>query len=382
MKKNDSIILKDAESNERVLGSKDFYEKSIYNSKENDFEIEGLVSESKLMESIIRTIRKLAPLDTCILLTGSSGVGKTLIAKHIHKKSKRKDKTFVEINCGAIPESLLESELFGYEDGAFTGANKGGKVGLIELADGGTLFLDEIGELPLNLQVKLLKVVQDKRITPVGSTKEKTVDFRLITATNRNIEEMVYEKKFREDLYYRINVVGLEIPDLKERKEDLYALIFAFLDKYNTLYNFDIKMSPEATKKLIAYDWPGNVRELENVMERSVLFCEGRMILEENLPICVQYKKTKTEERQLNNEHIQTVHTINDQIDELEEALKIYEGQTLKEILENVEKKIIYSALKKNKSTSGVAKSLGMSQPTAHRKISKYFSDEINYLQD
>ncbi len=231
----------------------------------------NIVAESKALKDIIKTVEKIAPFDTTILITGESGTGKEVIAKLIHKKSKRSNKPFIAVNCGAIPEDLLESELFGYKKGAFTGATSD-KKGLIEEADGGTLFLDEIGDLPLNLQVKLLRVLQEGDIKPLGASKPKKIDVRFIAATNKNLEKLVKEGKFREDLYYRLNVIHLEIPPLRKRKEDIIPLAKFFIKNVSAKYNIPPKMlSKRAEKQLLEYHWPGNVRELENIIERIML---------------------------------------------------------------------------------------------------------------
>jgi len=243
-----------------------------------DLLFEDIVAESKKMKEILETAKKVAPFDATVLITGESGTGKEVLAKFIHKNSKRKDKPFIAINCGAIPDELLEAELFGYKKGAFTGASSD-KKGLIEEADGGTILLDEIGDLPLNLQVKLLRLLQEGEIKPLGSSKTKKVDVRFIAATNQNLEQLVKEGKFREDLYYRLNVIKIHIPPLKERKEDILPLTKFFIKKYSMKYNIKPKtLSEKAISELLSYDWPGNVRELENTIERLVLMTSGDII--------------------------------------------------------------------------------------------------------
>lgn len=238
-----------------------------------------IVAESSSLKNILKTAEKIAPFDTTVLITGESGTGKEVLAKFIHKKSKRAKKPFITVNCGAIPEELLESELFGYKKGAFTGANTD-KKGLIEEADGGTLFLDEIGELPLNLQVKLLRVLQEGEIKPLGASKSKKVDVRFIAATNRNLEKLVKEGKFREDLFYRLNVIHIEIPPLRKRKEDIIPLAKFFIKKVSAKYNIPLKtLSKKAEKQLLEHSWPGNVRELENTIERIMLTKNSQTIL-------------------------------------------------------------------------------------------------------
>ncbi|MDA8212428.1 MAG: sigma 54-interacting transcriptional regulator [Clostridia bacterium] len=234
-------------------------------------EIDDLICESTEMRRVMEMVLRMGQVDSTILVTGESGVGKEVVAKLLHRVSKRQEGPFVVINCGAIPENLLESELFGYEKGSFTGANKEGKLGLLELAHKGTLFLDEIGELPLGLQVKLLRVIQEQKFFRLGGTTPVEVDVRFIAATNRDLKKMVTQKIFREDLFYRLNVVPIQIPPLRERRPDIVPLARFFLDKYNAKYQFNKKLLPEVLRWLEHYSWPGNVRELENVVERLLV---------------------------------------------------------------------------------------------------------------
>ncbi|MFW5856215.1 MAG: sigma 54-interacting transcriptional regulator, partial [Bacillota bacterium] len=230
-----------------------------------------IVAKSEAMKKLLDSARRVSKFDSTILITGESGTGKELISRYIHDNSLRKENSFIEVNCGAIPVELLESEMFGYKQGAFTGANKQGKEGLFKLADGGTLFLDEIGELPLNLQVKLLRAIQEQSILPVGAEEREPVDVRIIAATNCDLEEMVIEGEFREDLYYRLNVVPLYVPALRDRKADIPPLIKLFLQNLNQEYEQEKKISECAFNKLIEYDWYGNVRELKNIIERMFI---------------------------------------------------------------------------------------------------------------
>ncbi len=236
------------------------------------------------MEEIMATINQVADFDVNVLLLGASGVGKTMLAKEIHRQSRRCSGPFVDINCAAIPDTLLESELFGYEEGAFTGAGKGGKKGLVEMAEGGTLLLDEISEMPLTLQTKLLKTIQDKEIVRVGGTNGIPVDFRLLAATNRDLEQMAEEGTFRKDLYYRLNVVSLNIPPLKERHEDIVPLTRLFLKEFNEKYHKKKELHPKAMEALMEYDWPGNVRQLANVIERVAVTTDQDVITCQMLP--------------------------------------------------------------------------------------------------
>ena len=231
----------------------------------------SMVVHSQKMKDVLNTIEMVSKVSTTVLLLGESGVGKEMIAKTIHQLGNRRSKPFIAVNCGAIPENLLESELFGYVGGAFSGANKNGAPGKFELANEGIIFLDEIAELPLNLQVKLLRILQEKEVTPLGSSKPIHIDVQIIAATNQSLEKMVREGRFREDLYYRLNVVPIEIPSLRERTEEIPYLIYHFVGKYNTLYHRNINILPDAIDLLCIYDWPGNVRQLENTIERIVV---------------------------------------------------------------------------------------------------------------
>ena len=245
---------------------------------------EEMLGQSEEMRRVFRTIDKAAAYATTVLVTGESGTGKELVARALHQRSPRKDGPFVAVNCGAIPEALLESELFGHKRGAFTDASSD-KAGLFEEADGGTLFLDEIGELPQKLQVKLLRVLQEGTIRRVGETKDRKVDVRVVTATARELETEVEEQRFREDLFYRLNVLPITVPPLRERKSDIPVLVEHFLAKHNARLHTSVKaVSPTAMKVLLTYPWPGNVRELENLMERAMVLAETDTIDEPDLP--------------------------------------------------------------------------------------------------
>jgi len=240
---------------------------------------------SPVIQQCLETIRKISTTSATVLILGESGTGKELFAKAIHDLRELQTAPFIAINCGAIPASLFESELFGYEKGAFSGADPKGKKGKIELAEGGTLFLDEIGEMPLELQVKLLRVLQEKSYFPVGGTRMKQADCRIIAATNQNLQHMIAHNQFREDLYYRLNVINLVIPPLRLRKEDIYELTQTFLQEFSLLYNRHIELvPPEVFKLLFQYDWPGNVRELRNVIERLTILTTDGEVKEEYLP--------------------------------------------------------------------------------------------------
>jgi len=244
-----------------------------------------LIGQSRAMKEIYSTIEKLADNDATVLITGGSGTGKDLVAQAIHNTSYRKDGPFVPVNCGAIPAELVESELFGHEKGAFTGASNK-KIGKFELAQYGTLFLDEISALPLALQAKLLRVLQEKTIERVGGTRPIAVNIRIIAATNENIQEMIKQNQFREDLFYRLNIVPVQIPPLKDRREDIPVLVNHFLDFYNKEYHRRItRVNPEVMQVLLEYTWPGNVRELENLIQRMLVIASGKEITAEDLPL-------------------------------------------------------------------------------------------------
>lgn len=316
----------------------------------SDSTIRTLNTRSKQMADIIQLIDQIASTEANILITGETGVGKSLLAKIIHDKDIFSGDNFVEINCSAIPESLVESELFGYEPGAFTGASSSGKLGKIELANNGTLFLDEISEVSLSVQSKLLHAIQEKKITRVGGTKNHDVNFRLITATNRDLREEINAKSFREDLYYRINVIPIHIPPLRERKEDILTLATYFLEQFNRKYEKRVSLSFEAMKVLEMQDWPGNIRELENYMERLVV---------------------------LSNEQIITDNIIRADFTNNPESIIYQKDISLDILLEEYESRIIAEAFKEYKTSIEVAKHLGISQTTAARKIRKYIKKPL-----
>jgi transcriptional regulator with PAS, ATPase and Fis domain len=305
----------------------------------------GFVFRSEKMRKCITVAKQVAEVDVNVLLLGESGVGKSNLAKMIHKESPRKAKPFIEVNCGAIPESLFEAEFFGYEAGSFTSANKKGKPGLAELAEGGTLFLDEIGELPLALQVKVLKFIQEKTFYRVGGTKERNVDFRLITATNQPLEQLVAAKKFREDLYFRLNVVPIHIPPLRERTSDIVPLIEHFLQQFSKKYKRKRALDDAVIQRLYVHPWKGNIRELINLMERLVVVSSSRIITVTDLPEA--FHQALTPEIETRN-------------------------RSLQKIIEEVEEKVLIQARKQHKTTVQMAKALGISQPSVVRKIKKY----------
>ena len=251
---------------------------------QRSYDFENIVGKSPAIKKIYDMIHTVAETDSTVLITGNSGTGKELVARALHYKSRRKNKPFIIVNCGAISENLIESELFGHKRGAFTGAISD-KEGFIKAADGGTLFLDEISELPLQLQVKLLRVLQEKEFTPVGTTTSIPVNIRFIATTNKELKEEINAGKFREDLYFRLNVIEINLPSLKEREEDIPLLADHFLDKYRKEMNKNIKgIDNDAIRALISYEWRGEVRELENIIERAVIFCKGEYITVQDLP--------------------------------------------------------------------------------------------------
>lgn len=303
----------------------------------------SIIYSSEAMEKVLQQAKLYAASDAPVLILGESGVGKELVARFIHKESRREG-NFVPVNCAAIPEELFESELFGYEKGAFTGA-AGSKKGLIEEADGGTLFLDEIGEMPLSLQAKLLRFLQEKEIRRLGSTKSKKVNVRVIAATNEDLEEAMKEKRFREDLYYRLSILSLTIPPLRERKEDIPVLCGFFVEKYAKKYGKKVSLSQKALEALLNYDFPGNVRELEAIIHRAVLTAEGE--------ITPSMLGIEEKGREL--------------------AVSLSEGETLPELMEKIEKKLLVEALERaGYVQTKAAKILGIDEKSLRYKRKKY----------
>lgn len=302
-----------------------------------------IVAEDQKTLEVIAMLQKVRNMDTTVLLLGETGVGKEVFAKYLHRESKRRSRPFIKVNCGAIPSELMESEFFGYEKGAFTGAERNGKAGIFEVADGGTLFLDEIGDLPLAMQVKLLRVLQEKEIMRVGGTKAITVDVRIIAATNRRLSEMMRIGTFREDLYYRLMVYPVRIPPLRERIGDIRFLAESFVSELNHQYNQKKRFANLALDMMIAYRWPGNIRELKNVVERAFIISNGDVIYPENLSIFQTGGSYMFEDRQ------DKVHN-------------------LQEYLQRLEYEYIDAAYKKYGNVRDAAKSLGMSAPTFTRK--------------
>lgn len=323
------------------------YEQELQELRQKVEKDSNFLVRSKKMKDIMNLVMRVAHVDSTVLIQGESGVGKELIAESIQKNSTRVKRPFIKINCAAIPENLLESELFGYEGGAFTGALKEGKQGLFEIASSGTLFLDEIGEIPYGLQVKLLRVLQERVITRVGGVKPITVNVRIIAATNRNLEEMVNSGTFRKDLFYRLNVVPIYVPPLRERSDDIPVLAYHFLQRYNEKYNLDRVFNPEVVELMTNYNWPGNVRELQNMIERLVVMSPHREIRCEDLKVCLDFHQATN-------------------------AYGPVEIKPLKEAVEELEKQMLIEAFKKYGTTRKVGKMLGINQSTVVRKAAYY----------
>jgi TyrR family helix-turn-helix protein len=309
-----------------------------------------LLAASGKMQDVLSLAERVANFQTTVLILGESGVGKEEVAKYIHTNSIRKNKPFVAINCGAIPSNLLESELFGYERGAFTGAVQTGKAGLLEAAGGGVAFLDEIGEISPDFQVKLLRVLETKELRRVGSTKDNFVDVRIVAATNRNLEQMVEAGTFREDLFYRLNVVQIHVPPLRNRKEDIAPLSMLFLAMFNNKYNQSKILTYDILREMEKHPWYGNVRELKNVVEHMVIVSNNDYLQQEDLP----WKAHEDANRRM-------IHFIADN-DEM----------SLQESLEHLEKSILERAKNKYRSTREIAEKLQINQSTVVRKLQKY----------
>ena len=311
----------------------------------------GFVTQCVTMRNILDIVEKAAETDATVLIQGESGVGKELLAKAVHLFSKRREEKFVAINCGAIPENLIESELFGYEKGAYTGATKS-HPGLFEYADKGTLLLDEIGELPQMMQVKLLRAIQEREITHIGGNTPIRFDVRFIAATNRNLEDLVTLGTFRQDLFYRLNVIQITVPPLRERVSDILLLLDHFTEKYNSKYNFTKSFSREAIKAIAGYSWPGNVRELENFIERMLILSSQKIIHIDEFP------KHMRDPIQL-SQH----------------------SENLREIIQKTERQVLSEAIKRHSSIRKAALALGIDHSTMLRKLKRHHLD-INNIQE
>lgn len=335
---------------ERIIENRNLKSENqiLKNQLKEKFKIDSFISQSPKMEEVLSVASRAADSRATVLITGESGTGKEVLAKSIHYVSSRKDKPFVAVNIPALPETLLESELFGHEKGAFTGAEKS-KKGRFELAHEGTIFLDEIGDIPINLQVKLLRVLQEHQIEKLGATETVNIDVRIIAATHQNLEQKIKDGSFREDLFYRLNIVSLNIPPLRERKEDILPLIEHFIEKYSKENGREnLSLSKETVDTLIKYNFPGNVRELENIIERAVVLSRGNTITVNDLPNVVKGFKAEKE-------------------------IPANEETTLIEQVEELEKKLIFDALtKSNGNQSQAGRLLGLTERNLRYKMQKY----------
>ncbi len=305
-----------------------------------------MIGENPEMLKLKELINYIARTDATILINGETGCGKEIVAREIHNKSDRKNSPYIKVNCAAIPDSLIESELFGYAKGAFTGAQNKEKLGMFEMANNGTILLDEISEMPIHLQSKLLRVLQEKEIMRVGGAKSIKLDVRVIASTNQDLSQLIQQNKFREDLYYRLNVVPVKIPPLRERIDDIPILAHEFLAKFNIKYSKDKIFDNMAIQALENYDWPGNVRELENTIERLLIIDNDKYITHNKIISIIG--KNKINENPVN-------YTV-----------------PLREVIENLEKEMIENALIKHGSTYKAAKALGLTQPTIFRKAKAF----------
>ena len=330
--------------NKNLKSENEFLKKQLFEK----YKLSSFISHSQRMEEVLSVAVRAAESKATILITGENGTGKEVLAKSIHYISPRKDNPFIAVNIPALPETLLESELFGHEKGAFTGADKM-KKGRFELADKGTIFLDEIGDIPLSIQVKLLRVLQEHQIERVGGTESIDIDVRIIAATNHNLENKIKDGSFREDLFYRLNIVGIHIPPLRERKEDILPLVDFFIHRYSMENSrSDIEMSKEAMDVLLKYNYPGNVRELENIIERAVVLTRNNILTTNDLPLTVKGMKYE------------------DQLPELGKG-------TLSEQVEALEKRLIFDALtESNGNQTKAGKLLGITERNLRYKLQKY----------
>jgi len=348
-----SIVVK------KAIEKKSLMMENIYLRRElqGKYGFENIIGKSKKMQEIYRIISKVSLTDSTVLIYGGSGTGKELIARAIHFNSSRREKQFVPVDCAVLSENLLESELFGHVRGSFTGAVTT-KPGLFEVADGGTVFLDEVGNISLAIQAKLLRVLQEREFTPVGGTKAKRIDIRLIAATNKDLEKMIKEETFREDLYYRLNIVPIVLPPLRERQEDIPLLAMHFLKKYAEEMGKTIKgFTPEAMEKLMKYPWPGNVRELENMIERTMVMIEDEMIRPEYILLPGQREKEAWGEN----------------IPSTSEELKEIKKHMREKAVEEIERTFVLNALERNHwNVTRAAEEVGMLRPNFQALMRKY----------
>ena len=344
------LTLKKAEERESLKKENRLLKKRIQKI-EGDYKFHNMVTRSKAMQSLFQMANKTAQYKTTVLILGDSGTGKELIARGIHYSSDRAEKPLVPVNCGGIPENLIESELFGHKRGAFTGADRN-KKGLFQEAEGGTIFLDEIGELPTALQVKLLRVLQENEVRPIGGSKSMKIDVRVVAATAKNLEEEVGKGTFRQDLYYRLNVMTIKLPPLNERTEDIPLLCKRFIDQFNQTLDKNISgLAPEAMSRLLEYSWPGNVRELENSIERAMVISDDSLLLPEHFPA--------------------EIIDINGS-----QPSGIFNGFSIKDAQKAMEKKLITRALEETEGNrTRASKLLEISHPSLLTKIKAYNID-------
>lgn len=350
---------------QELVNDLSYYRSKVEKELKSKYSFQDLIGESPSFKKVKDFAKVISGSDSSVLITGESGTGKELFANAIHNSSLREHHPFVPVNCAAIPAELLESELFGYEDGAFTGAKKGGKKGLFEMANNGTLFLDEIGDMPLSMQSKLLRALQEREVQPVGSQKIIPIDVRIITATHRNLEQMVEEGTFRQDLFYRINVIHLEIPPLRKRKEDITLLSDVLLKKLEKkFYRKDVTLSQEVIEQFYNHTWPGNVRELENVLERAINVLDGNMIQISELPLYLRELKSNE------NRELKQTDSTNDNGTVSTSSLPI---QPLKDTIAAVEKQAIEQMLEFTQGNKiNAAKLLGIGKTSLYDKCRLY----------
>lgn len=335
-----------------VKKQSDQYKQELERIKSKDRFFNRLIYCSPKMEQIMEHVTKISHFSSTVLITGESGVGKELIAQAIHQSGSRANQPFLKLNCGAIPENLLESELFGYSKGSFTGADKNGKEGYFQKADQGILFLDEIGEMPVSLQVKLLRVLQEQEVVPIGSTTPIPINVQIVAATNKKLEKMVQEGTFREDLYYRLNVIPIHVPSLRERPKDIPLLAYHFLQRLNEKYNKNYHFTPDALNLLEVYSWPGNIRELQNMIERLAVSADHPALDADFVKQFLSFTSHFNKEKPV-----------------FKNVMPLQEAQ------DYIEEQLILLAMKQYKTTTKAAKALGISQSSVSRKYQKIMND-------
>lgn len=334
----------------------------------------NIIAESPQMKQLIALLSTVSKTDASVLVSGPSGSGKEVIAHYIHQSSKRSQEPFIALNCAAIPENLMESELFGYEKGAFTGASTAGKAGLIESAHGGTLFLDEINSMPMALQVKLLRVLEEKQATRVGSVKMREFDFRLICASNENLENLVAEKRFRSDLFYRINVISVSIPPLSQRKEDIIPLTQHYLKYFCQKYSCVKVLSEQAINRMLAYEWPGNVRELKNFIERIIIMSPNSELKIETIPSNLFGGEGASLDAANHEQALLNV----------QEPLDFFNRDDFshRSYIEECERTLLLEAFKQFHTPAAVAKALKLDLSNVYRKIQKYQLHQLKGIKN